>query len=99
MSIKPSALSVAAAVAGALSLVAVGTATAQTKGAPGVKCYGVAKAGQNDCASAAGTHSCAGQSKADYDRSDWKAVASSAECAAKGGDYLPGRGMNDKAKK
>jgi uncharacterized membrane protein len=26
------------------------------------KCYGVAQAGMNDCANAAGTHSCAGQS-------------------------------------
>jgi hypothetical protein len=25
------------------------------------KCYGIAKAGQNDCANLAGTHSCAGQ--------------------------------------
>jgi len=99
MSIRLSALSVAAAVAGALSLAAAGAAIAQTKGAPGVKCFGIAKAGQNDCASAAGTHVCAGMSKADYDRGDWKAVASSAECAAKGGDYLAGTGMNDKAKK
>ena len=25
------------------------------------KCFGIAKAGQNDCANIAGTHSCAGQ--------------------------------------
>ena len=39
------------------------------------KCYGVAKAGQNDCANASGTHSCAGQSKADMSVDEWKYVA------------------------
>lgn len=35
------------------------------------KCYGIAKAGQNDCANLAGTHSCAGQSKKDNDLGEW----------------------------
>jgi uncharacterized membrane protein len=39
------------------------------------KCFGIAKAGQNDCASTFGTHSCAGQSKVDMDKSEWKYVA------------------------
>lgn len=39
------------------------------------KCYGIAKAGQNDCANLAGTHSCAGQSKVDMDPGEWKYVA------------------------
>lgn len=39
------------------------------------KCYGIAKAGQNDCANLAGTHSCAGQSKVDNDKAEWKYVA------------------------
>jgi len=39
------------------------------------RCYGVAKAGQNDCANLAGTHSCAGQSKVDNDKGEWKYVA------------------------
>lgn len=38
------------------------------------KCYGVAKAGQNDCANLAGTHSCAAQSKTDNDPGEWKLV-------------------------
>lgn len=38
------------------------------------KCYGVAKAGQNDCANLAGTHSCAAQSKVDNDPGEWKLV-------------------------
>ena len=38
------------------------------------KCLGVAKAGQNDCATANGTHSCAGQAKKDLDLNEWKYV-------------------------
>jgi uncharacterized membrane protein len=38
------------------------------------KCYGIAKAGANDCANLAGTHSCAGQSKTDNDPGEWKYV-------------------------
>jgi uncharacterized membrane protein len=37
------------------------------------KCFGVAMAGKNDCA-AAGSNSCAGQSKMDYDKAAWKLV-------------------------
>ena len=39
------------------------------------KCFGVAKAGQNDCATATGSHSCAGQTKVDNAADDWKYVA------------------------
>ena len=54
----------------AMSMVAV-PASAQEK----EKCFGIAKAGQNDCANASGAHSCAGQSKVDMDKSEWKYVA------------------------
>jgi len=37
------------------------------------KCYGVAKAGENDCMAGPGT-SCAGTSKVDYDGKAWKEV-------------------------
>ncbi len=37
------------------------------------KCFGVSKAGQNDCAT--DLHSCAGQSKADKGADEWKYVA------------------------
>lgn len=60
-----------------VSVVALG-AVAQTAVAADEakeKCFGVAKAGANDCASASGSHSCAGQSKKDGDPSDWKYVA------------------------
>jgi len=38
------------------------------------KCYGVAKAGKNDCAAGPGT-SCAGTSTTDYQGDAWKLVA------------------------
>jgi uncharacterized membrane protein len=39
------------------------------------KCFGIVKAGQNDCANLSGSHSCAGQSKLDMDKGEWKYVA------------------------
>jgi uncharacterized membrane protein len=39
------------------------------------KCYGIVKAGQNDCANLSGSHSCAGQSKTEMDANEWKYVA------------------------
>lgn len=38
------------------------------------KCYGVVKAGHNDCGNAAKTHSCGGQSTKDADGGEWIAV-------------------------
>jgi uncharacterized membrane protein len=38
------------------------------------KCYGVAMAGQNDCASSAAGNSCAGSSKMDYQGDAYKLV-------------------------
>lgn len=52
---------VASAVAIALSMTAVPSAQAQET----EQCFGVAKAGKNDCK--AGAHECAGQSTADAD--------------------------------
>lgn len=49
------------------------TAIAQDAGAR-EKCYGIAKAGQNDCAAGPGT-SCAGSSTRDYQGNAWKLVA------------------------
>jgi uncharacterized membrane protein len=66
-------LVVSSALASALALGLVGTAAAQEKGKE--KCFGIAKAGQNDCANLSGSHSCAGQAKADGAADDWKYVA------------------------
>jgi len=59
---------IAGAVAAALTATA-NTAEAQSK----EKCYGVALAGQNDCAAGPGT-TCAGTSKVDYQGNSWKLV-------------------------
>ncbi len=48
------------------------------------QCFGIAKAGQNDCANLSGSHSCAGQTKADNAVDDWKYVAKGT-CAKLGG--------------
>lgn len=70
------------ALASILALGVFGNAAAQEGGKE--KCYGVAKAGQNDCANLSGSHSCAGQSKADNDTGEWKYVAKGS-CASMGG--------------
>jgi uncharacterized membrane protein len=61
----------------ALAALASGAAMAQDKAMAGKagmeKCFGVALAGQNDCAAGAGT-SCAGTSRKNYQGNAWKQV-------------------------
>jgi uncharacterized membrane protein len=38
------------------------------------KCYGIAKAGENGCASANGIHACGGLSRVNYSGQEWKLV-------------------------
>ena len=57
----------------ALGLVS-GVQAADDKAASKEKCFGIAKAGQNDCANLSGSHSCAGQAKMDNDQGEWKYV-------------------------
>ena len=66
-------LIVSSALASALALGLIGNVTAQDKAKE--QCYGIAKAGQNDCANLSGSHSCAGQAKVDADPGEWKYVA------------------------
>jgi uncharacterized membrane protein len=63
-----------AATASALITSLMGTTPAAAAESTKEKCFGVAKAGQNDCASVTGTHSCAGQSKVDLDKTEWRYV-------------------------
>jgi len=51
----------------------VGAANAMDMGGK-EKCYGVVKAGHNDCGNAAKTHSCAGHATADADGGEWLAL-------------------------
>ena len=67
-------LVLSSALASVLAMGLVGTAAAQDKNAGKEKCYGIAKAGQNDCANLSGSHSCAGQSKLENDAGEWKYV-------------------------
>ena len=75
MSNHVKSLAVAGAVAAALT---AHTTTSAVAGSDTVKCYGIALAGQNDCAAGPGT-TCAGTSTLDYQGNSWKAV-SKEEC-------------------
>ncbi|MBQ5949000.1 DUF2282 domain-containing protein [Massilia sp. ST3] len=84
---------IAAALAGvcaASSLTAAQAAGQAEMGAPKADqemCYGVAKAGQNDCGTA--THGCMGAAVTDNDPAEWKFVAKGS-CAKLGGSLKPG---------
>jgi uncharacterized membrane protein len=73
---KKTAQIAGAALAGALAA-ALATASApagaQTAAADKEKCFGIALAGQNDCAAGPGT-TCAGTNKVDYNGHSWKLV-------------------------
>ena len=63
---------ITAAMAAAISLAAIGAVQAGPAATPGYeneKCYGVVKAGKNDCQTA--THSCAGTATADNQGDSW----------------------------
>ncbi|SEN51715.1 Predicted integral membrane protein [Duganella sp. CF517] len=76
-----------ALIAAALATVCV-TAAAVDQDTPKEKCFGIAKAGQNDCAAANGTHSCAGQAKVDNAPTEWKYVLKGT-CEKAGGKTTP----------
>lgn len=62
-------MTLAAALATAVGFAATDAAVAGEK----EKCYGISKAGENDCAAGPGT-SCAGTSTIDYQGNAWKLV-------------------------
>ncbi|MGE0582530.1 MAG: DUF2282 domain-containing protein [Steroidobacteraceae bacterium] len=66
---SPKALILAAALG---SLVSLGTANAGDEKGETEKCFGVAEAGKNGCATA--SHSCAGQATAAKDPAEWVKV-------------------------
>ncbi len=64
----------AMALAGAFSMaLSVAAAPEMAQAAEKEKCYGIAKAGENDCQAGPGT-SCAGTSTVDYQGNAWKLV-------------------------
>lgn len=70
--------------AASLMSLAMLTSPVMAQDAAKEKCFGIAKAGQNDCANLSGSHSCAGQSKVDNDKGEWKYVAAGT-CKTMGG--------------
>ena len=60
---------IAAAISGALAFGALTVATQVSAEEEKEKCYGVVKAGKNDCAGTG--HSCQGQAKADSDANEF----------------------------
>ena len=79
---KSTSAIISAAVSGLLALGAVVISGQAADNAEKEKCYGVAKAGKNDCAGA--SHSCAGQAKTDNDPKDW-AYVPKGSCQTMGG--------------
>ena len=63
------------ALASVLAMGVLSTANAADAGKEKEKCYGIAKAGTNDCANLSGSHSCAGQSKNALAADEWNYVA------------------------
>lgn len=61
-----------AAIVGAVAAAMAASVTTASAGSQ-VKCFGVAKAGENDCAAGPGT-TCAGSSTVDYQGNAWKLV-------------------------
>ena len=72
------------ALASVLAMGLINAAQAQDSAKDKEKCYGVAKAGANDCANLSGTHSCAGQNKTTMAPDEWNYVAKGT-CAKMGG--------------
>lgn len=75
------------ALASVLAMGLIGAAQAQDGAKDKEKCYGVAKAGANDCANLSGSHSCAGQNKTALAPDEWNYVAKGT-CAKMGGKTL-----------
>jgi uncharacterized membrane protein len=79
-------LNVLLASAVALTVAGAGTAHAQNEKE---KCYGVVKAGQNDCAAAGGSHACAGSAPSDRLGDEWVAVPKGLCDKLAGGSVTP----------
>ena len=78
------ALIAAAAASVLMSTVAFAASHAASPAEAKEKCFGIAKAGQNDCANLSGSHSCAGQSKLSDDKGEWKYVVKGTCASMKG---------------
>ena len=80
---------IAAALGSLLALGALSTPVHAADAAGKEKCYGVAKAGKNDCAS--GAHACAAQSSKDNSPKEFIAVPKGTCERIVGGSLTPGK--------
>ena len=62
---------ISSALASVLAMGLASTAAVAADAPAKEKCYGVAKAGQNDCANLSGSHTCAAQAKVDKGVDEW----------------------------
>jgi uncharacterized membrane protein len=87
---KIHAIATAGALLGSLALAAAAAAQTKDPDMTGKeKCYGVAKAGKNDCGS--GAHSCAGQATKDNDKASFVAVPAGLCVRLTGGSTTAGK--------
>ena len=63
-----------AALAGIMTAGATVSSQAADEGMTKEHCYGIAKAGKNDCKAANGSHGCQGMATKDNDPDDWRFV-------------------------
>lgn len=84
----------AAAVAGAVAMAGqFGLVSAADTSKGKEKCFGVALAGENGCASADGTHGCGGLSTIDYSGQEWVLLVEGGTCEKMGGKLEPFTGI------
>lgn len=83
-------IAAAASALAAAALLAAAPSSAQDRETPKERCYGIALAGQNDCAAGPGT-TCAGTSTVNYQGNAWKLV-DAGTCVRQGGSLTPREG-------
>ena len=77
--------------------IAGGLNAAHAEKAEKEKCYGVVKAGHNDCGNASKTHSCAGNATVDADGGEWLALPKGVCERLAGGSLTPYEGTEKPA--
>jgi uncharacterized membrane protein len=85
------------AIGGLLALGLAGNASAADKKVEMEKCFGIAKAGMNDCSSNKSAHSCAGQATKNNDPMDFVAVPKGTCDKIAGGTMMDSGSMMKKA--
>jgi uncharacterized membrane protein len=81
---------------GGLLVMGLASGTAAAADIKMEKCYGIAKAGKNDCGSKAAGHSCAGQASKNGDSNDFVAVPVGTCAKIANGSTMSGASMQMK---